>query len=71
LASFQSTASVVGTQLVNALSAFNLRGETSVQYGHSGPLLDFWTAPFFVLGVAYAIARVRLRAASCSRRGFG
>jgi 4-amino-4-deoxy-L-arabinose transferase-like glycosyltransferase len=50
---------VVGTQLVNALSAFNWRGETSVQYGHGGPLLDFWTAPFFVLGVAYVTARVR------------
>jgi hypothetical protein len=37
-----------------------------VQYGHAGPLLDFWTAAFFVLGVAYATLTFGIRAAFCS-----
>jgi 4-amino-4-deoxy-L-arabinose transferase-like glycosyltransferase len=55
----QSVPALISAQLVNGISAFNWRGETSEQYGHGGPLLDFWTAPFFVLGVAYTSARVR------------
>jgi 4-amino-4-deoxy-L-arabinose transferase-like glycosyltransferase len=53
-----SASAVVGKQIVSALSAFNVRGDTSVQYGHRGPLLDFWTAAFFVLGVGYATAHI-------------
>jgi hypothetical protein len=34
---------VVAIQTVRSLEAFNVTGETSLQYGHTAPLLDPWT----------------------------
>jgi streptogramin lyase len=38
-------------QVVRSIGALNYFGETSLQHGRRGPLLDFWTGMFFVLGV--------------------
>ena len=37
----------------NTLEAFHLRGETSLQYGERGPLLDFWMGALLPLGVVF------------------
>ena len=50
---------VIRLQAVNSLTAFNLRGETTLQYGRRGPLLDFVTGPLFVLGAAMVTLRLR------------
>jgi dolichyl-phosphate-mannose-protein mannosyltransferase len=52
-------AEVLKTQVIYTLEAFNLRGESSLQYGRRGPLLDFATSALFVLGVAIATCRPR------------
>ncbi len=41
---------VLRIQAFNSLIAFNFRGETSGQYCHGAPLIDFWTSALFVLG---------------------
>jgi hypothetical protein len=38
---------------------FNAGNDHSGQYGNQVPLLDYYTAIFFVLGVAYALVRWR------------
>ncbi len=53
-----SAADVLRMQAINTIEAFNLRGETSLQYGQLGPLLDFWSGTLFVLGVALATTRI-------------
>ena len=45
-------------QLRNSVLAFNQRGETSLQYGHHGPLVDYWTSVFFVVGLAVITFRL-------------
>ncbi|MGH2459049.1 MAG: ArnT family glycosyltransferase [Chloroflexota bacterium] len=54
-----SIADVLRVQAVNTLEAFNLRGETSNQYGQTGPLLDFGSGALLVLGAAIATTRLR------------
>jgi 4-amino-4-deoxy-L-arabinose transferase-like glycosyltransferase len=46
-------------QARDTIEAFNLRGETSLQYGYRGPMLDFWTGALFVPGVAVAVWRIK------------
>jgi 4-amino-4-deoxy-L-arabinose transferase-like glycosyltransferase len=61
-----SMVGVLWHQTVNALLAFNYRGETSMQYGHMGPgatLVDFWSGPFLVLGIGLVTAFARERRA--------
>ena len=52
-----SVAEMMRIQVERSLQAFNRLGETSLQYRHPRPLLDFWTGPLFVLGLAMATAR--------------
>ncbi len=53
-----SVADVLRLQALNTIEAFNLRGETSLQYGQTAPLLDFWSGALFVLGVAVVTTRL-------------
>jgi 4-amino-4-deoxy-L-arabinose transferase-like glycosyltransferase len=48
---------VLWIQFVNSMAAFNLRGETSLQYNQVAPLLDRWSGPLFVLGLALVTLR--------------
>ena len=50
-------ADVLRIQAIYTIEAFNLRGESSLQYGKRAPLLDFATSALFVLGVAIATFR--------------
>jgi len=50
---------VLRVQVVHTALAFNQRGETSLQYGQRAPLLDFWSGPLFVLGLAIATLSLR------------
>jgi hypothetical protein len=50
---------VLAIQTRRTLEAFNISGETSLQYNRRGPLLDTWTGALFVLGVAAYSFRVR------------
>ncbi len=43
---------VLRIQVERTLTAFNWRGETSLQHNHRGPLIDFWASALFVVGVA-------------------
>ncbi|HVC32441.1 MAG TPA: glycosyltransferase family 39 protein, partial [Chloroflexota bacterium] len=54
-----SVLDVLRLQTINSLEAFNLRGETSEQYGQRGPLLDFWSGALFVLGAVLVTVRAR------------
>jgi len=54
-----SVGEVLRIQAINTIEAFNLRGETSLQYGQREPLLDFWSGAPFVLGVALVTTRLR------------
>ena len=54
-----SVGDVLRIQAINTIEAFNVRGETSLQYGQRGPLLDFWSGVLFVLGVAVATSCLR------------
>lgn len=53
----QTVSEVLAQQAENTVTAFNLKGETSEQYGQQAPLLDVWSAALFVLGVALAVWR--------------
>lgn len=53
-----SVGAVLWRQFINSIDAFNLRGETSQQYGQVAPLLDFWSGALFVLGAAVASVRL-------------
>lgn len=56
------TGAVLATQVVSSLTAFNWMGEKSGQHAHPAPLLDFWTAALFALGVvAYTAVGWRRR----------
>jgi hypothetical protein len=48
---------VLWHQFTSSMTAFNLRGETSLQYNQVGPLLDRWSGPLFVLGLALVTLR--------------
>jgi 4-amino-4-deoxy-L-arabinose transferase-like glycosyltransferase len=50
---------VLWMQAFHALLIFNYKGDTSVQYGFSEPVLDRITAALFVLGLALALWRLR------------
>jgi hypothetical protein len=43
---------------VHSLEAFNIRGETSLEYGHPGPLFDFWTAALLAMGAIAVLVRL-------------
>lgn len=43
-------------QAARVLPLFNYGGDMSGQYGYKGPMLDFFTAVFFVLGMGYSFA---------------
>jgi hypothetical protein len=45
-----SLAEVLAIQTQRTLEAFNLRGETSLQYGHPAPLFDPWTGGLLAVG---------------------
>jgi 4-amino-4-deoxy-L-arabinose transferase-like glycosyltransferase len=51
-------------QAARVLPLFNYGGDMSGQYGYKGPMLDFITAVFFVLGMGYSFVRAR-RARHC------
>jgi 4-amino-4-deoxy-L-arabinose transferase-like glycosyltransferase len=51
-------------QAARVLPLFNYGGDMSGQYGYKGPMLDFITAVFFVLGLGYSFAHAR-RARYC------
>ncbi|HLZ29313.1 MAG TPA: glycosyltransferase family 39 protein [Chloroflexota bacterium] len=55
---------VVAIQADRTLEAFNILGETSLQYGHPGPLLDFWT------GALLAMSAIAILLRPGSARGF-
>jgi hypothetical protein len=48
---------VVGIQAVHTLEAFNIRGETSLQYGHPTPLLDQWTGALLAVSALAILLR--------------
>lgn len=50
---------VLKKQTLLTVEAFNRVGETSLQYGRQGPLLDFWTASLLPLGVLLVLFRIR------------
>jgi hypothetical protein len=52
-----SNLDVLRLQTLHTLEAFNRTGESSFQYGHQGPLLDFWTAALLPLGAILVLAR--------------
>jgi hypothetical protein len=49
---------VLYIQAKNTLTAFNLTGESSLQYQHKDALLDFWTGSLLVLGVLLMALRL-------------
>lgn len=55
----EDTADMLRIQFVNNLLPYNWRSDTSLFYGFQGPLLDPWTAPLFVIGMAFSIRRLR------------
>jgi 4-amino-4-deoxy-L-arabinose transferase-like glycosyltransferase len=57
-----SLSDVLRIQVIRTLEAFQIRGETSLQYGHPAPLLDPWTGAL----VAIAILGVGLRLGSAN-----
>jgi hypothetical protein len=50
---------IIGLQVQRTLESFTYTGETSMQYEHRAPLLDFWTGALFVLGVGVFGWRLR------------
>jgi hypothetical protein len=48
---------VVAIQAEHTLEAFNVRGETSLQYGHPAPLLDFWTGGLLAMSAIAILLR--------------
>ena len=55
---------VLAIQADRTLEAFNILGETSLQYGHPTPLLDFWT------GALLAMSAIAILLRPGSARGF-
>jgi 4-amino-4-deoxy-L-arabinose transferase-like glycosyltransferase len=51
--------SALFVQTYRYAALFNAGSDRSGQYGNQAPLLDYYTAVFFVLGLAYALARWR------------
>ena len=49
---------VLALQVRNTLEAFNMRGETSLQYGHPTPLLDPWTGGLLAMSALAALFRL-------------
>ncbi len=49
---------VLAIQMQHTLEAFNIRGETSLQYGHPAPLLDFWTGGLLAMGAIAILLRL-------------
>ena len=49
---------VLAIQIQHTLEAFNIRGETSLQYGHPSPLLDFWTGDLLAMGAIGTLLRL-------------
>jgi hypothetical protein len=48
---------VLAVQAVHTLEAFHIRGETSLEYGHPGPLFDFWTGALLAMGAIAVLVR--------------
>jgi uncharacterized membrane protein len=59
-----SLPAVLAIQAQHSLEAFNIRGETSLQYGRTGPLFDFWTDALLAMGALGILLRLG------SARGF-
>ncbi len=51
-----SSAVTLLNQAARVLPLFNYGGDMSGQYGYRGPMLDFITSIFFVLGLGYSVA---------------
>jgi 4-amino-4-deoxy-L-arabinose transferase-like glycosyltransferase len=49
---------VLAIQAQRTLEAFNIHGETSLQYGHPTPLLDFWTGGLLAMGAIGILLRL-------------
>src|SRR5262249_53055645 len=60
----QTLQQVLAIQVQRTLEAFNIHGETSLQYGHPAPLLDFWT------GALLATSALAILLRPGSARGF-
>ena len=48
---------VLAIQAQHTLEAFHIRGETSLEYGHPGPLFDFWTGALLAMGAIAVLVR--------------
>jgi hypothetical protein len=48
---------VLAIQVQRTLEAFNIHGETSLQYGHPTPLLDFWTGGLLAMSAIGILLR--------------
>jgi len=48
---------VLAIQTVHTLEAFHIRGETSLEYGHPGPLFDPWTGGLLAIGALGVLLR--------------
>jgi hypothetical protein len=51
-------AEVLAIQAQRTLEAFHIRGETSLEYGHPGPLFDFWTGALLAMGAIAVLFRL-------------
>jgi hypothetical protein len=49
---------VLAIQAQHTLEAFHIRGETSLEYGHPGPLFDFWTGALLAMGAIGVLLRL-------------
>ena len=52
-----SLVEVLAIQAQHTLEAFHIRGETSLEYGHPGPLFDFWTGALLAMGAVAVLVR--------------
>ncbi|GAC1321984.1 MAG: hypothetical protein NVSMB2_19110 [Chloroflexota bacterium] len=48
---------VLAIQTQRTLEAFHIRGETSVEYGHPGPLFDVWTGALLAMAAVAVLFR--------------
>jgi hypothetical protein len=53
-----SVREVLAIQALHSLEAFHIRGETSLEYGHPGPLFDFWTGALLAMGAVAVFVRL-------------
>jgi uncharacterized membrane protein len=53
-----SVQEVLAIQTEHSLEAFHIRGETSLEYGHPGPLFDFWTGALLAMGAVAVFVRL-------------